>query len=127
MATGGMNLPEYQGAMVSAFMEAFVSWPLHRGKTFAVDLSPLMLYLLLLIFTIVLYRSHILDKRKACYIGSFLAISGILFYTFNLISHLTIFAVETQYLEPFGMVSSIERYGAPFMIGGLYLLAYFTK
>lgn len=126
MVTGGMNLPEYQGAMVSAFMEAFVSWPLHRGKTFAVDLSPLMLYLLLLIFTIVLYRSHILDKRKACYIGSFLAISGILFYTFNLISHLTIFAVETQYLEPFGMVSSIERYGAPFMIGGLYLLAYFT-
>lgn len=126
MATGGMSLPEYQGAMVSAFVEAFVSWPLHRGKTFALDLSPLMLYLLLLIFTVILCCSHILDKRKACYIGGFLTISGVLFYTFNLISHLTIFAVETQYLEPFGMVSSIERYGAPFMIGGLYLLAYFT-
>ena len=46
------------------------------------------------------------------------------FYSINLISHLTIFAVETQYLEPFGMVSSIERYGAPFTIGGLYLLAF---
>lgn len=126
MVTGGMNLPEYQGAMVSAFTEAFVGWPLHRGKTFAVDLSPLALYILLLIFTVILFYSHILDKRKAFYIGSFLVISGILFYSFNLISHLTIFAVETQYLEPFGMVSSIERYGAPFMIGSLYLLAYFT-
>ena len=51
--------------------------------------------------------------------------SGICFYAINLLSHLTIFAVETQYLEPFGMVSSIERYGAPFTVGGLYLTAHF--
>lgn len=49
-----------------------------------------------------------------------------LFYTLVLISHLTVFAVETQYLEPYGMVSSISRYGAPFTIGGLYLLAYYV-
>lgn len=54
----------------------------------------------------------------------FTAVSGLVFYAFNLLGHLTIFAVETQYLEPFGMVSSIERYGAPFMIGGLCLIAY---
>lgn len=126
MATGGMNIPAYQQEMVKAFVEAFLTWPLHRWKTAAVDLSPLGLYLLLLVFVFLLYKFRVLDKRKACYTGVFLAVTGILFYALNLLSHLTIFAVETQYLEPFGMVSSIERYGAPFAIGGLYLLAFYA-
>lgn len=124
MATGGMNLPAYQGTMVKAFLEAFVKWPLHRGKTPAIDLSPLALFLLLILAVILLWRFHLLEKAESCYFGIFLAVSGIVFYCFNLISHLTIFAVETQYLEPFGMVSSIERYGAPFMFGGMMLLTY---
>ncbi len=124
MATGGMGIPAYQGEMVKAFVEAFIKWPLHRWKTFAIDLSPLALYLLLPLFIYLLYRSHDLDKRTARYTGIFLAVTGAVFYAINLLSHLTIFAVETQYLEPFGMVSSIERYGAPFTIGGLYLVAF---
>lgn len=126
MATGGMNIPAYQSEMVKAFVEAFFKWPLHRGKTIAVDLSPLALYLLLLVFLYLLYKLHGLDKKTAGFVGIFFAVTGILFYAVNLLSHLTIFAVETQYLEPFGMVSSIERYGAPFTIGGLYLTAFFA-
>ncbi len=126
MATGGMNIPAWQGDMVKAFGEAFVSWPLHRWKTIALDLSPLSLYLLILLFVFLLYRFHKMEKKTAYYVGGFLAVSGIVFYSINLISHLTIFAVETQYLEPYGMVSSIERYGAPFMIGGLYLIAFYV-
>ena len=125
MATGGMNIPAYQGDMVKAFLEAFVRWPLHRWKTIALDLSPLSLYLLILLFVFLLYKYHKMEKKTAYYVGGFLAVSGIAFYSVNLISHLTIFAVETQYLEPYGMVSSIERYGAPFMIGGLYLIAFY--
>lgn len=125
MATGSMNIPAYQEEMVKAFGEAFLRWPLHRWKTIAVDLSPLGLYLLLLLFVYLLYRFHILDRKRAVYTGIFFALSGAAFYAFNLLGHLTIFAVETQYLEPFGMISSIERYGAPFTIGGLYLVAYF--
>lgn len=124
MATGGMNIPAYQSEMVKAFAEAFVAWPLHRGKTPGIDLSPLGLFLLLLVFVWVLWKLRVLEGRKAAYLGCFLAVTGVVFYSINLVSHLTIFAVETQYLEPFGMVSSIERYGAPFAIGGLYLLAY---
>ncbi len=126
MATGGMNIPAYQGDMVKAFLEAFVRWPLHRWKTIALDLSPLSLYLLILLFVFLLYKYHKMEKKTAYYVGGFLAVSGIVFYSVNLISHLTIFAVETQYLEPYGMVSSIERYGAPFMIGGLYLIVFFV-
>lgn len=125
MATGGMNIPAYQKDMVKAFAEAFVSWPLHRWKTIALDLSPLGLYLLILLFVFLLGRYHKIEKKMAYYVGGFLAVSGAVFYSINLISHLTIFAVETQYLEPYGMVSSIERYGAPFMIGSLYLVAFY--
>ncbi len=124
MATGAMHIPVYQEEMVRAFMEAFLKWPLHRYKTPAVDLSPLGLYLLILLIVFLLWHFRLLERRRAIYLGAFFAVTGVIFYSFNLISHLTIFSVETQYLEPFGMVSSIERYGAPFTIGGLYLLAF---
>lgn len=124
MATGSMNIPDYQEEMVDAFKEAFIRWPLHRNKTWSVDLSPLALYLLLLLFVLILWKMHLIEKKPACWIFGFMAVSGAVFYTFNLVSHLTIFAVESQYLEPYGMVSSIERYGAPFMLGGLYLIFY---
>ena len=65
--------------MVRAFAEAFVKWPLHRWNTIAVDLSPLSLYLLLLLFVFLLYRRHILDKCLAGYTAGFLAVTGLLF------------------------------------------------
>ncbi len=126
MAFGKMNIPAYQEDMVKAFGEAFFKWPFHRGNTIAIDLTPVSLYLLLLVFVFLLYRFRLLDQRKAWYVGVFFAISGIVFYVFNLLSHLTIFAVETQYLEPYGMILSIERYGAPFTIGGLYLAGFYA-
>lgn len=124
MASGNMNIPKVKSEMVNAFFTAFLKYPLHRESTFSVDLSPLALYLLLLVFVLLLYLTGRFERRMAWYVGVFLAVSGLCFYTINLISHLTIFAVETQYLEPYGMVSSIERYGAPFTVGGLYLTAY---
>lgn len=124
MATGSMQLPGYSEKMVHSFVEAFFTYPLHRWKTIAIDLSPFALYLLLLILTVVMYKLGRWEKEKAVYTGIFFAISGVIFYTFNLISHLTIFVIEEQYLEPFGMVSSIERYGAPFTIGGLYVIGF---
>lgn len=125
MAVGNMGIPAYQEQMVNSFLEAFVRWPLHRGKTPAIDLSPLALYLILLFAVFCLWKFRIPDKNRTVYTGAFMAVSGAAFYTINLAGHLTIFAVETQYLEPFGMVSSIERYGAPFAIGGMYLLAFY--
>ena len=126
MATGSMHVPEVKREMIGAYITAFFRYPLHRWSTFAIDLSPFLLYLLLLIFLFLLYKSGKAEKREIIYLEVFTAVSGICFYAINLISHLTIFAVETQYLEPFGMVSSIERYGAPFTIGGLCMIAHLS-
>lgn len=124
MVAGSMNVPDVKKEMVDAYFTAFFKYPLHRWSTFAIDLSPLALYLLLLLFVFLLYKKGKIEKKQSIFCGCFFAVSGICFYTINLLSHLTIFAVETQYLEPFGMVSSIERYGAPFTVGGLYLPAH---
>lgn len=126
MAAGSMNVPDVKKEMISAYITAFLRYPLHRWSTPAIDLSPFALFLLLLLFVFLLYKRGKTEKKQSIYIGSFMAVSGICFYAVNLLSHLTIFAVETQYLEPFGMVSSIERYGAPFTLGGLYLIACLT-
>lgn len=117
-------LPGTKEKLLTAFLEAFAFWPLHRGKTRALDFSPLCLFLLICALVWVYARCGIFDKRRAKLTGIFLPVSGLVFYGINLIAHLTIFAAESQYLEPFAMVSSIERYGAPFAIGSLYLLAF---
>lgn len=126
MAAGSMGIPDYQEEMVKVFIQAFIRYPLHRWNTIAVDLSPLGMYLLLILFVFLLYQFHVVDKYLAVFMEIFFILSGILFYSFNLISHLTIFARETQYLDPATMILSIERYGAPFFIGGMYLTAYFA-
>ena len=123
MATGVQGIPDVNGKLIEAFIKAFIYYPLHRWSTWAIDLSPLALFVLLIICVVMLTRAGKLTKREGLTIGIFMACSGIVFYAFNLISHLTIFAVEEQYLDPFGMVSSIERYGAPFTIGSMYLIA----
>lgn len=123
MATGSMNIPDVQEQMVNAFLTAFLKWPLHRYSTAILNLSPLMLVILVLIIYALLGIRKKITGKDSRFLFLFALLTAVSFYSLNLLSHLTIFAVETQYLEPFGMVSSIERYGAPFTIGSLYLIA----
>lgn len=126
MATGGMNIPEVKEQMIRVFAEAFVKWPLHRSATRMFDFSPLVLLIFLILIYIILIAQKKLKRKNGCFLLLYLLFTAGVFYSFVLVSHLTVFAVETQYLEPYGMVSSISRYGAPFTIGGLYLLAYYV-
>lgn len=126
MAAGNLPilLPGVRGQLVKAFLEAFAVWPLHRGRTWAIDFSPLGMLILICALVAVYQKSGVLDRGQARLLGIFLPATAAVFYSINLVSHLTIFATESQYLEPFAMVSSIERYGAPFTVGSLYLLAF---
>ncbi len=124
MAAGGVDLPGYTGELIDSFKEAFLFYPLHRYETVMIDITPLGMCLLVILLFAVLLKQKRMTVRSGVWIGFFMLVSGLLYYGILLVSHLTIFAIEEQYLEPFGMISSIERYGVPFTIGSLYVIGY---
>ena len=123
MTTDEYGLSGYRKEFAAAFLQAFTSSPLHKEKSIGVDLTPLGLYLCICLLVILFCRIHILPQKACRAVLCFSMISGAVFYGIIFLAHLTIFATETQYLEASGMISSIERYGAPFTIGTLIFLA----
>lgn len=124
MATGSSGIPEYSSELTGVYFKAFVSYPLHRYDNGLINLSPLALFILLLAVSVIIGLLGPVTKKESLYITLFTFFSGIVFLVFNLICHLTIFAQESQYLEEFAMVSSIERYGSPFTVGTMMLLMF---
>ena len=123
ITTDEYGLSGYMSDYAKAFLEAFVKLPLHQEKSALLNLSPLAFYICICLIVILFYHKGIMPKRQGRIILMFSVISGAVFYGIIFIAHITIFANETQYLEPAGMISSIERYGAPFTIGTLIFLA----
>lgn len=124
MTTDEYGISGYTGDFAKAFLEAFVALPLHKSKTPVLDLTPLSFYLCICLLVIFFYRKNMMPKKQGKLVLWFSIVSGALFYGIIFIAHITIFATETQYLEASGMISSIERYGAPFTIGTLLFLAH---
>lgn len=122
MVTGGMGIPNYRGELLKSFIEGFLKYPMHRYKTGIINLSPLVFYIGVIIVLIVIRKAGGINKREGLFVILYLAITGAVFYLINLICHLTIFATEDQYLEPFAMVSSIERYSCPFTFGCIAII-----
>ena len=108
--------------LLHAYAEAFAVWALHRDGFSGIGVSALALFVIFLIGIAWLYRRKLLTKTERNFLFVYVPLTGIVFYGINLVSHLTIFATETQYLEATGMIASIERYSAPFTVGTLYLL-----
>lgn len=129
MTTDEYGISGYTKEFAEAFLRAFAGSPLHKEKTAVVDLTPIGFYLCISLLVMLFYgignRSGLLrprDRRGKMILWFTLA-SGAVFYAVIFAAHITIFATETQYLEPAGMISSIERYGAPFTVGTLIFLA----
>lgn len=123
MTTDEYGLSGYTKDFAKAFLKAFVLSPLHKEKSIVLDLSPLSFYVIICAVVIFFYHKNLLPKKQGRLLLRFTVISGALFYAIIFLAHITIFATETQYLEASGMISSIERYGAPFTIGTLIFLA----
>lgn len=123
ITTDEYGISGYTGDFAKAFLEAFVSLPLHKEKSVVFDLTPLTFYLCICLLVIFFFRKRLMPRKLGKLVLWFTIISGALFYGIIFIAHITIFATETQYLEASGMISSIERYGAPFTIGTLLFLA----
>ena len=123
MTTDDYGISGYMGDFAKAFLKAFVSSPLHKEKSFALDLTPLGFYIIVCVLVIFFFHKNLMPKKQGKLVLWFTIISGAVFYAVIFLAHITIFATETQYLEASGMISSIERYGAPFTIGTLIFLA----
>lgn len=123
MTTDEYGISGYTREFAAAFLRAFVTSPLHKERSIAIDLTPLGLYLCVCLVVILFYKMHLLPEKTGRIVLGFSMVSGAVFYGIIFLAHITIFATETQYLEPSGMISSIERYGAPFTIGTLLFLA----
>lgn len=123
MTTDEYGISGYTREFAAAFLKAFTGSPLHKERSLAVDLTPAGLYLCICLLVILFYRGRLLPGRTGRAALWFSMASGGIFYGIIFLAHITIFATETQYLEPSGMISSIERYGAPFTIGTLLFLA----
>lgn len=123
VTTDDYGLSGYKREYASAFIQAFLKEPLHKTKGMGLDLTPLACYILIGLLLVFFLRKHLLPVKEGKFVLGFTGISGAIFYLTIFLAHLTIFAMETQYLEASGMISSIERYGAPFTIGTLFFLA----
>ena len=120
--TTGVDMPDMGHELIVSYIKAFFAWPLHRYENAVINLSP---FAFLMIVTALFICMGILKKvsKKECIFFSVFAFTGgVIFYGINLICHLTIFSTEMQYLDPFAMVSSIERYSAPFSFGMIMVL-----
>lgn len=123
MTTDEYGISGYTREFARAFVRAFAGLPLHKDRTAAIDLTPLLFYLCICLIVIIFYKTQIMPREKGKTVLCFTIVSGALFYMVIFVAHITIFATETQYLEAEGMISSIERYGAPFTVGTLIFLA----
>ena len=122
ITTDEYGLSGYMGDYAKAFLNAFVKLPLHHEKSGLINLTPLAFYICVCLIVIFFYRKGLMPKKQGRIVLLFSIISGAVFYGMIFIAHITIFANETQYLEPLGMIMSIERYGAPFTIGMIIFL-----
>ncbi|MDD6812528.1 MAG: hypothetical protein PUD93_11855 [Lachnospiraceae bacterium] len=123
ITTDEYGISGYTGDFAKAFVKAFFGSPLHKENGPLLDLTPFAFYLCICLLVLFFYRKKLMPQKQGRLILWFSVISGALFYGIIFLAHITIFATETQYLEASGMISSIERYGAPFTIGTLLFLA----
>ena len=116
ITTDKYGLSDYTKEFARAFIRAFLVEPLHVGR-WILNPSPVVMLVFVILSLIVLYKRGYLVGRSGRFVCVALPIVGVLYYCIIFLAHITIFATETQYLESSAMIASIERYGAPFMLG----------
>lgn len=117
------GLSAYTSEFADAFIKAFFTQPVHIDHTW-IDLSPALMFLLILALLILLRISGLLCGRSGTFLCVSLPVTGLVYYALIFAAHITMFATETQYLEPEGMIASIERYGAPYILGCLLFISH---
>ena len=111
---------------LSSYAQGFFTTPIHREATFAIDLSPAALLLILFAAVLVLRQFGFVPREKSGRLLGFMAGTLVLTYVVLLIGQMTMFYYETQYLEPVKAVTLMTRYCAPANMGLLILVCAFA-
>lgn len=104
---------------IRAFVKALLLEPVHRERTLAVDLTPAAVFLAVMGLVLLIYGSGRLDRQGFRKLLVFVPCMYGLTFLILLVSHLTIFYSESQYLESSNMLTQMTRYGGPMSIGML--------
>lgn len=103
------------------YLEGFMMHPMHGDDTGIIDLSSGAMLIIFLVAVALFFKWGYLSKWEKNRFLFFVGITAFMAYGIIFLGHITIFAGELQYLDPYVMAKSIARYGAPFTIGLLYL------
>ena len=122
-ASGNYTLPGDAKERLTAYLQGFWQYAMHGNNSIFLDLSAGALLIVIIVILAGLSALKFLEKKEFHKMLLFALLTAFAAYGIILIGHLTIFQTENQYLEASVMAKSIERYGAPFSIGFIMLLA----
>ncbi len=119
---GGINMPDDAADKLRFYITGFIKEPMHTTHTWLPDISALEMFVILMAIGICILLTTKVNKETAIILLIYTIATGAVIYVMVLLSHMSIFATETQYGSSEVMAISISRYGAPFTIGTLMLL-----
>ncbi len=122
MATGSYVLPENALEKAKYFFLGMWTMPMHADHNITFDLSVGGMLVVIAIAFFIMVRSDLIKKEERVSFSLFLVLTGIIAYGLIFFAHISLFQAEMQYLDTFAMTNSISRYGAPFVLGAIYLL-----
>jgi hypothetical protein len=107
---------------IRSYVTAFFATPVHRESTFAIDLSPFAVVVLLVAAAVLLWVFGAIPQGKIRRLIIYMLSALFLSYLIVSIGQLTMFYYEEQYLEPVNAVTLMTRYCEPVNTGLLMLL-----
>lgn len=120
---GGMTMPEDASDKLRYYVLGFLKEPMHTSHTPVLDISAFAMFLILVgVPAVILLTAKVKKDNIFKPLMIYSIITGLAIYIIILLSHMSIFATETQYGSSEVMAISISRYGAPFTIGTFMLL-----
>lgn len=107
---------------IRSYVQAFFATPVHREYTFAIDLSPFAIVVVLLVGAVLLWYFGAVPRKKLGRLLVYTLTITFIIYAVVSVGQLTMFYYETQYLDPVSAVTLMSRYCEPANTGLLMLL-----
>ncbi|WP_029322058.1 hypothetical protein [Butyrivibrio sp. AE3004] len=122
MATGAYSVPANALEKAKFFFLGMWTMPMHADHNITLDLSIGVMLIAIFVVLFIVLKNRMIEDEERKGITIFFIFTCILTYAIIFIAHISLFQAEDQYLDAFAMTNSASRYGAPFMLGSMYLL-----